>query len=309
MYTTIALFALTASVTTGNLAPAPTWQTDYRTAQATVTSAGKPMAIFIANGTGWESVVKDGIDAGTKKVLAEKFVCLSVDASTVQGRSLAQAFQVGRGLVISDRTGTVQAYSIAGELTKAELTSALEKYSEAKAVETTETVLRGSEIAYGGSCSTGTCYTGTCTTGTCGSPVYFQGTVAPGAPGAPATAAPAPAPAPAAGTVVTGAPVYAAPAPYATGGCATGGCGTASSCGSSRGCFSGFGCFRSKCGNSMPSCGTSYAAPAPSCNTSYAAPSCGTRSSGFGGFSHCGGFGGGFKSCGTGGGCSTGGCR
>jgi hypothetical protein len=285
MYTAIALFALTATVTTGNLNPAPTWQTDYRTAHAAVTTAGKPMAIFIANGTGWESIVKDGIDAGTKKVLAEKFVCLFVDASTAQGRGLAQAFQVGRGLVISDRTGTVQAYSMAGDLTKAELTTALTKYSDAKAVETTETILRGSEIAYGGACYTGTCYSGTCTTGTCGSPVYYQGTVAPGAP---ATAAPAPA----AGTVVTGAPVTAAPAP-----CATGGCGTPVHYGSARHCGSGgFGCFRSKCGGSMPSCGTPCAAPvyvAP-------APSCGSRSSCFGGFSHGGGFGGG---------CSTGRCR
>src|SRR5215213_9637452 len=121
MYTTIALFALTASVTSGNLTPAPTWQTDYRTARATVASAGKPMAIFIANGNAWESIVKDGIDAGTKKILAEKFVCLFVDASTAEGRGLAQAFQVGRGLVISDRTGAAQAYSLAGDLTKAEL--------------------------------------------------------------------------------------------------------------------------------------------------------------------------------------------
>ncbi|HVK09227.1 MAG TPA: hypothetical protein VM597_10660 [Gemmataceae bacterium] len=300
MYTTIALFALTASVTTGNLAT-PTWQTDYRAAQAAVTVSGKPLAVFIANGTGWESVVTDGIDANTKKVLAEKFVCLFIDATTFEGRNLATAFQVGRGLVISDRTGTVQAYSVAGDLTKSELATVLTKYSDGTAVETTETVLRGSEIAYGGSCSTGKCYTGTCATGTCGSPVYFQGTVAPGttAPAAPAAAAPVTA-------APTAAPVYAAPTP-----CATGGCGTTTSCGSSRGCFSGFGCFRSKCGGSMPSCGTPCAAPAPApvCHTSYAAPSCGGRSGCFGGFNKC-GFGGGMKSCGTwGGGCSTGGCR
>ena len=237
MYTTIALFALTASVTTGNLTPTPTWQADYRTAQATVASASKPMAIFIANGTGWESIVKDGIDAVTKRVLAEKFVCLFVDASTAQGRGVAEAFQVGRGLVISDRTGTVQAYSLAGDLTKAELATTLAKYSDGKAVETTETVLRGSEIVYGGratgNCSTGTCYTGTCATGTCGSPVYYQGT-------APATA---PAPAPVA------APVVAAPAP-----CPTGSCGTTTNCGSARKCGFGGGT-RSSCFGGFNKCG------------------------------------------------------
>src|SRR5262245_24986771 len=104
MYTTMAFFALTASLSSGTLTPAPAWQTDYRAAQTQVTSAGKPMAIFIANGqAGWESVVKDGIDANTKRVLAEKFVCLYLDASTSQGRAVAQAFEVGRGLVISDR--------------------------------------------------------------------------------------------------------------------------------------------------------------------------------------------------------------
>lgn len=274
MYTTMAFFALTASITSGNLTPAPTWQTDYRTAQTHVASAGKPMAIFIATGNaGWESVLKDGIDAGTKRVLAEKFVCLFVDASTAPGRDLAEAFALTRGLVISDRTGTAQAYSLAGDLTKDELARTLDKYSDGKAVETTETVLRGTELAYGGSCASGKCSTGTCSTGTCATTT-------------------------ACATGTCGSPVmHMASAP-----CSTGHCGTQTATyGSSR--QGGFGCFKSKCGNTMPTCGTPCAAPAP-CATS----NCGTTRSGcFGGMK--GSFGGfGMKSCG-GSSCSSGGCR
>jgi hypothetical protein len=145
MYTLMAVVALTTSVSTATLSQNPTWLKDYASARDRVEAVGKPMAVFLGSGQeGWGNVVRDGaLDSVLNKLLAEKFVCLYVDTTTIAGRSLAGAFQVaGRGLVISDRKGTTQAYSLSGDLTKAELARALEKYADAPEAQSTETVVR-----------------------------------------------------------------------------------------------------------------------------------------------------------------------
>jgi hypothetical protein len=146
MYTLMAVVALTTSVSTANLSQNPTWLKDYGVARERVAAAGKPMAVFLGNGQdGWGGVVRDGtFDPALNKLLADKFICLYVDTTTVAGRALAGAFEVaGRGLVISDRKGTSQAYSLSGDLTKSELVRALEKYADAGAeAQATETVIR-----------------------------------------------------------------------------------------------------------------------------------------------------------------------
>ena len=78
------------------------------------------------------------------KLLAEKYVCVYVNTDTAEGQALAGRFEVAsRGLIISDRKGTSQAYSLSGSLTKAELVKTLEKYADQNGeVGTTETVVR-----------------------------------------------------------------------------------------------------------------------------------------------------------------------
>lgn len=136
MYTAMALVALTM----GNLTSNPTWLDDYSAAQAKVTVAGKPMAVFVGTGkAGWEAAVRDGIDPSVSKLLAEKYVCLYVDASTAKGKSLATAFQVGdRGVILSDRTGKTQAYSAAGTISRSELSRALVAYSDVEVAQKTD---------------------------------------------------------------------------------------------------------------------------------------------------------------------------
>ena len=133
MYTAMAFVALTM----GTLSTNPTFLDDYRAAQAKVTVAGKPMAVFVGSGkAGWESVIREGgFDPAATKLLAEKFVCLYVDSSTPAGKSLASAFQVGdRGVVLSDRIGLTQVYSAVGTVSRAELTRALVAYADVKDV-------------------------------------------------------------------------------------------------------------------------------------------------------------------------------
>jgi hypothetical protein len=146
MYTIMAVVALTTGISTAKLSPAPTWLNDYQIAQRRVTEAGKPMAVFVGSGQeGWGKVVRDGaIDPAVTKLLAEKYVCLYVDTETTSGRALAGMFQVAnRALIISDRTGGSQAYSLSGTLTRAELVQTLEKYADTgKEFRSTETIVR-----------------------------------------------------------------------------------------------------------------------------------------------------------------------
>jgi hypothetical protein len=145
MYTMMALVALTMGTTAGKLSPQPAWIDDYGRAQKRVTEVKKPMAVFIGSGKdGWEKVVKDGLDAEVKAVLAQKFVCVYANTETAEGKALARAFEVGKkGLVISDRTGSTQAYSLSGTLTRAELNKKLAKYGDNRTdVHATETVVR-----------------------------------------------------------------------------------------------------------------------------------------------------------------------
>ena len=144
MFTYMAVLALTSSISTANLPSNPTWFNDYATAARHVTDVHKPMAVFVGSGKdGWGKVVREGaLDDAMKKLLAEKFVCVYVDRDTATGQSLAGTFEVAsRGLIISDRAGTSQAYSLSGDLTGSELVKTLEKYADAD-VRTTETLIR-----------------------------------------------------------------------------------------------------------------------------------------------------------------------
>jgi hypothetical protein len=145
MLTYMAVVALSAGITTANLSQNPQWL-EYGQAQQRLAVLKKPMAVFVGTGKeGWGSVVRDGvIDPAVKKALAEKFVCVYVDTDTAAGKALAERFEVAaHGLIISDRTGDRQAYSLSGTLTKAELAQTLEKYSDSKVdVRATETVMR-----------------------------------------------------------------------------------------------------------------------------------------------------------------------
>ena len=145
MYTALAIAALSMGVTSGKLAPTPVWENDYRTAMARVSEAGKPMVLIVGAGkSGMQSVVTEGaFNDSVTKLLASKFVCVYIDTNTTSGKALAEALQIKTGVVISDKTGSTQAFSSAIALPRAMLETTLVKYAEAdpKDVRKTETVV------------------------------------------------------------------------------------------------------------------------------------------------------------------------
>lgn len=142
---------MVAGFSAANVPAVPSWLDDYSAAIKSVASAHKPMAVFVGSGKdGWQKVVRDSaVDPATTRLLAQKFVCVYIDTDTSTGRALAVTFQVAnRGLIISDKSGLAQAYSLSGTLTKDELRATVAKYSEPTAVANgTESIVREAPLA------------------------------------------------------------------------------------------------------------------------------------------------------------------
>ena len=142
MHTSIVWLALM-----GLAAPAegtsPTWLNDYSQARRLGTTEKKPLAVFLSPGKqGWGKRATEGEQGKeVRRLLADRYVCVSIDTSTEAGRRLAEAFEMpaGKGLVISDRSGDLQAFRHEGELSKGDLSRYLERHSAGRTVATTET--------------------------------------------------------------------------------------------------------------------------------------------------------------------------
>ena len=140
----IALAGLMAAAGWAGAAEAPSWVNDYRTARERVSQEQKPLAVIVAPGANWEKVAKEGQfndEIGQK--LRRDFVCLYVDSTTPEGRKLADALELpkGLGVVVSDRTGELQAFRHAGELSSGDLSKALVRAADPDlVVRTTATV-------------------------------------------------------------------------------------------------------------------------------------------------------------------------
>ncbi|HZZ79409.1 MAG TPA: hypothetical protein VFE62_12875, partial [Gemmataceae bacterium] len=101
----------------------------------------KPVLVVIGNGAnGWNQVIRDA-SPEAMQLMAQKYVCVYIDTATSAGKQLAQAFEIsGSGLVISDRTGGLQAFWHQGNLNGEAVASVLTRYSDPQfSVRTTET--------------------------------------------------------------------------------------------------------------------------------------------------------------------------
>jgi hypothetical protein len=132
MYTSILMLAL--SVTPSADLTSPSWFTDYATASRQSMAAKKPLAVILGTGeAGWEKLDREGrLTTEAKGLLADKYVCVYVNTETPSGQRLAKAFEMpnGRGIVISDRTGDVQAFRHEGDLSNRDLVRYLERYAD-----------------------------------------------------------------------------------------------------------------------------------------------------------------------------------
>jgi hypothetical protein len=103
----------------------------------------KPIVVVVGSGEGgWNKVAKDGkLSSNALNLLRDKYVCVYADTQTASGRQLLQAFGLAgsTGLVISDRSGLLQAFSHEGDLPADDLTRYLTKFSDpSHLVQTTE---------------------------------------------------------------------------------------------------------------------------------------------------------------------------
>jgi hypothetical protein len=144
MFTSVVLVALTGFVAHEELAMRPTWLKDYSLASERGIAVQKPLAVFIGTGeTGWDGIIKEGgLGQEAKELLATRYVCVYLDASKDDCKPLAKAFDIsqGVGMVISDRSGKLQAFHHGGEMSATELEKCLRRYGEPDRVAlTTET--------------------------------------------------------------------------------------------------------------------------------------------------------------------------
>jgi hypothetical protein len=150
----------------GSLAPAakPEFQaqTDYARAMKLAQEQKKPMAVLIGKGDPFAKLMADAkLTADAKKLLAEKYVCVTVDVTTDAGKTLAGQFDLTDGLVISSAGGSHQALRQSGTVSATDLAKHTAAYATASGVPAT-TVTAGAPVySYPSfsSCPGGTCPT------------------------------------------------------------------------------------------------------------------------------------------------------
>lgn len=135
---TLAAAAVTGLLTATSLGSTNGWQTDYSKALSIAAQQQKPVAVFIAPG-GPDKLIADGkLDENASKVLRQSYVALAIDPTTPAGQNLAASFKMTEGLVISDKTGGVQALRYEGTVPTAELNGYLTRYAQTTPVVATE---------------------------------------------------------------------------------------------------------------------------------------------------------------------------
>jgi hypothetical protein len=123
----------------------PTWVKDYETAVAESQREKKPLAVFLASGSrGWREVVQGAAPSEEiVKLLHTNYICVHIDTLQKANKELAAEFGVksGMGLILSDRSGTEQAFRHEGVLENRRLAKILLKYADPDRVTlVTETV-------------------------------------------------------------------------------------------------------------------------------------------------------------------------
>ena len=128
----------------------PTFAPTYGQAVSLAQEQNKPLAVFIGQGTeGFAKLVTDGgLTPETARSLKTEFVCLYVDSTTEAGKDLAGSFRMTEGVVISDRTGGLQALRHEGAISPVVLTTYATTYSQ-PSLAVTQTTYAGRTSLFG----------------------------------------------------------------------------------------------------------------------------------------------------------------
>jgi hypothetical protein len=152
MYASIVLIALTGSAV-ASTPNAPIWVDSYDQARQTGITENKPLAVIFGSGEGgYARVCREGkLGADVEKLLAESYVCLYVDLNTAAGKKLASDFAISRdtGMVLSDRSGKVQAFYHDGDLSAADLSKWITRFADPNtAIRTTMTNESSTQVSW-----------------------------------------------------------------------------------------------------------------------------------------------------------------
>lgn len=148
MYTSVMLLALSGYAAPVAAAPeSPSWFDNYAQARKEGQRLKKPLAVFFGPGsTGWDKVSEDGkLGKDVRAVLGSDYVCVYADTSKKAGQELAGTFEIpdGKGIVLSDGSGDVQAFRHEGTLPGQDLHRYLTKYADPeREARTTESTIR-----------------------------------------------------------------------------------------------------------------------------------------------------------------------
>lgn len=147
MRTSILALALAAVAPAAVQAQSPSWQTDYAAAYQKAAAEQRPMAVVFGEGAdGWRQLVGGGsLTNEANRELSNNYVPCYVDTTTPMGKAIAERFQMSgpTGIVLSDRTGKLQAFWHQGTLATDTLTAYLTKYADPQRVATTTDINPG----------------------------------------------------------------------------------------------------------------------------------------------------------------------
>lgn len=139
MYTSMIGLAVTAIFGSA----VPVWHTNYREAKDLAAREHKPLVVVLCTCTGeaaWNGITSEGgLNAESLKVLRDSYVCVYVDTDSDKGRRLAADFELTNGpaIIISDKSGDVQAYRHDGAQTPSALAEVFKRYANPDRVVTT----------------------------------------------------------------------------------------------------------------------------------------------------------------------------
>jgi len=132
MYTSLCTLGLLFAPNTA-LPDGPAWLTSYSAALDAGLKSKKPVAVFVGSGPkGQGGLLREGqFTQETLRMLADKYVCVYLDRSQASNEQLIRELAITKtGLVISDRTGSFQAFHHDGTVGQADLATHLQHFAE-----------------------------------------------------------------------------------------------------------------------------------------------------------------------------------